>query len=74
MALKISDAAVTQLKEQRVSYALEFDDELGPEDRVVCDKKSDLYLNYVQQGLTGGFTFVNPNVKSSCGCGSSFSV
>src|SRR2546430_7737096 len=70
-----------------MSYALEFDNELGPEDRefqidgvrVVCDKKSYLYLNetmldYVQQGLTGGFTFVNPNAKSSCGCGSSFSA
>jgi hypothetical protein len=38
-----------------------------------------LYLNEtmlddVQQGLTGGFTFVNPNAKSSCGCGSSFSA
>src|SRR5262249_8583084 len=43
-----------------------------------CDKKSYIYLNetmldYVHQGLTGGFTFVNPNAKSSCGCGSSFS-
>jgi Fe-S cluster assembly iron-binding protein IscA len=31
-------------------------------------------LDDVQQGLTGGFTFVSPNAKSSCGCGSSFSV
>ena len=70
-----------------MSYALEFDSELGPDDRefqidgvrVVCDKKSYLYLNettldYVQQGLTGGFTFVNPGAKSSCGCGTSFSA
>lgn len=70
-----------------MSYALEFDTELGPYDkefdiegvRVVCDKKSYLYLNgttldYVQQGLTGGFTFVNPGAKSSCGCGTSFSA
>ena len=46
---------------------------------VVVDSKSYLYLNgttldYVQQGLTGGFTFVNPNAKSSCGCGTSFST
>jgi iron-sulfur cluster assembly protein len=109
MALKVSDAAVKQVKELKqaqslgddvflrmgvkgggcsgMSYALEFDNELGPQDRefqidgvrVVCDKKSYLYLNetmldYVQQGLTGGFTFVNPNAKSSCGCGSSFSA
>ncbi len=70
-----------------MSYSLEFDTELGPHDKefdiegikVVCDKKSYLYLtgttlDYVQQGLTGGFTFVNPNAKSSCGCGSSFSA
>jgi iron-sulfur cluster assembly protein len=70
-----------------MSYSLEFDSELGPHDRefeidgvkVVCDKKSYLYLNgttldYVQQGLTGGFTFINPGAKSSCGCGTSFSA
>jgi Fe-S cluster assembly iron-binding protein IscA len=28
----------------------------------------------VQQGLTGGFTFINPQAKSSCGCGTSFSA
>jgi iron-sulfur cluster assembly protein len=70
-----------------MSYMLEFDSEKGPHDKefdvegikVVCDRKSYLYLNgttldYVQQGLTGGFTFVNPNAKSSCGCGTSFSA
>jgi iron-sulfur cluster assembly protein len=70
-----------------MSYSLEFDSEMGPHDRefeiegikVVCDKKSYLYLtgttlDYVRQGLTGGFTFVNPQAKSACGCGESFSV
>jgi iron-sulfur cluster assembly protein len=70
-----------------MSYLLEFDTEKGPHDReydldgvkVVVDKKSYLYLNgttldYVQQGLTGGFTFVNPSAKSTCGCGTSFSA
>jgi len=70
-----------------MSYQLEFDSELSPHDKefdiegvkVVCDKKSYLYLtgttlDYVQQGLTGGFTFVNPQAKSACGCGESFSV
>src|SRR5436190_444849 len=47
--------------------------------KVVIDKKSYIYLNgttldYVTQGLTGGFTFVNPSAKSSCGCGTSFSA
>ena len=46
--------------------------------KLFVDKKSYLYLNgttldYVKQGLTGGFTFVNPNAKSTCGCGTSFS-
>jgi iron-sulfur cluster assembly protein len=70
-----------------LSYSLEFDNEIGPHDKkfdidgvqVVCDKKSYLYLNgttldYVTQGLTGGFTFLNPQAKSSCGCGTSFSA
>jgi iron-sulfur cluster assembly protein len=70
-----------------LSYSLEFDTELGPHDKqfeidgitVVIDKKSYLYLNgttldYVKQGLTGGFTLVNPQAKSSCGCGTSFSA
>lgn len=70
-----------------LSYSLEFDTEVGPHDKtfeidgvkVACDAKSYLYLNgttldYVTQGLTGGFTFVNPNAKSSCGCGTSFSA
>jgi iron-sulfur cluster assembly protein len=70
-----------------LSYSLEFDSDTGPHDktfeidgvRVVCDKKSYLYLNgttldYVTEGLTGGFTFVNPQAKSTCGCGTSFSA
>ena len=70
-----------------MSYSLEFDSEVGPHDKkfdiegvqVVCDTKSYLYLNgttldYVTQGLTGGFTFVNPQAKSTCGCGTSFSA
>ena len=70
-----------------LSYSLEFDNEIGPHDKkfdidgvqVVCDIKSYLYLNgttldYVKQGLTGGFTFINPQAKSTCGCGTSFSA
>jgi iron-sulfur cluster assembly protein len=70
-----------------LSYSLEFDSELGPHDKkfdvdgvqIVCDAKSYLYLNgvtldYVIEGLQGGFTFINPQAKSSCGCGTSFSA
>lgn len=69
-----------------LSYLLEFDTAIGPHDKqfdiegikVVVDAKSYLYLNgttldYVAQELTGGFTFINPNAKSTCGCGTSFS-
>ena len=70
-----------------LSYSLEFDSELGKHDKkfdldgvtVVCDAKSYLYLNgttldYVTEGLQGGFTFINPQAKSSCGCGTSFTA
>jgi len=68
------------------SYDLYFD-EIAEVDRqcvingvkVVVDEMSLMYLvgteiDYVE-GLQGaGFKFNNPNVKSTCGCGSSFSV
>jgi iron-sulfur cluster assembly protein len=70
-----------------LSYSLEFDTEMGKHDKkfdidgvsVVVDAKSYLYLNgttldYVTEGLQGRFTFVNPQAKSSCGCGTSFSA
>jgi len=47
--------------------------------KVVVDEMSLMYLvgteiDYVE-GLSGaGFKFQNPNVKSTCGCGSSFAV
>ncbi len=47
--------------------------------KVAVDKKSDLYLDGTEidyyDGLEKrGFTFNNPNVVKSCGCGKSFSV
>jgi iron-sulfur cluster insertion protein len=69
------------------SYDLYFDKPVAGVDRqieiqgvqVVVDEMSLMYLvgteiDYVE-GLQGaGFKFNNPNVKSTCGCGSSFSV
>ena len=68
------------------SYDLYFDEgtqvdrqiELGGV-KVVVDEMSLMYLVGVEidyvEGLQGaGFKFNNPNVKSTCGCGSSFSV
>lgn len=70
-----------------LSYNLEFDDELVPNDqvyedngiKVVTDLKSFLYLFdstlEFSGGLDGkGFHFVNPNASRSCGCGESFAV
>ena len=54
-------------------------DGLGDGVDVIVDDMSLMYLvgteiDYVE-GLQGaGFKFNNPNVKSTCGCGSSFSV
>ena len=47
--------------------------------KVFVDQASLLYLDstevdYVETLEGSGFKFSNPNVKSTCGCGSSFSV
>jgi iron-sulfur cluster assembly protein len=47
--------------------------------RIVVDKKSLLYLNgstleWERTLMRQGFKFVNPNEKSNCGCGTSFTV
>jgi len=47
--------------------------------RVVVDPKSLLYLNgtvleWEQTLMRQGFKFANPNEKSGCGCGHSFTV
>ncbi len=47
--------------------------------KVFIDQMSEMYLggveiDYVETLEGAGFKFNNPNVKSTCGCGSSFSV
>jgi iron-sulfur cluster assembly accessory protein len=69
------------------SYHMAFDNQENPADnvyqfdgvKVLVDQMSEMYLDGVQidyiETLEGaGFKFNNPNVKSTCGCGSSFSV
>jgi iron-sulfur cluster assembly accessory protein len=69
------------------SYHMAFDNQENPSDnvydfegvKVVVDQMSEMYLDGVQidyiESIEGaGFKFNNPNVKSTCGCGSSFSV
>jgi len=70
-----------------LSYQMNFDQAPGMLDKtynfnglkVFVDQASLLYLDGVEidylETLEGaGFKFSNPNVKSTCGCGSSFSV
>ncbi len=47
--------------------------------KVLVDQMSSMYLegieiDYIESVEGAGFKFNNPNVKSTCGCGSSFSV
>ncbi len=70
-----------------LSYKFSFEEKPEESDKVVeqdgvkvfVDVKSYLYLNgmeidYHSDLMSSGFTFNNPNAKSSCGCGTSFSV
>jgi iron-sulfur cluster assembly accessory protein len=69
------------------SYSLQFDTNAGMMDKVFdmdglkvfVDATSIMYLNgcrvdYIETLEGAGFKFENPNVKSTCGCGSSFNV
>lgn len=70
------------------SYVIEFEDNPPREKdllfevegvKILVDKKSILYLNgtvlnWEKTLMNQGFKFDNPNEKSSCGCGSSFTV
>ena len=68
-------------------YSMAFENASGMMDKVFTydglkvfiDATSLMYLNncvvdYVETFEAAGFKFENPNVKSTCGCGSSFSV
>ncbi len=71
-----------------MSYKLDTTEAPSPTDRVlefgsglkgVVDLKSSLYLagmvlDYSDDLMNAGFKFNNPNAKTSCGCGESFST
>ena len=69
------------------SYSMNFENAAGMMDKVFnfddlkvfVDATSLMYLNgcvvdYIETLEAAGFKFENPNVKSTCGCGSSFNV
>jgi iron-sulfur cluster assembly accessory protein len=66
-------------------YFMEYATESEPGDEIVEQDGVTLYvdpqsimhilgttINYVSNDIEEGFTFDNPNVRSSCGCGESF--
>ncbi len=70
-----------------LTYDINFENETKPGDKIAevngvkvfIDFKSYLYLRgtileFSTDPLNGGFSFMNPNAKKSCGCGTSFSV
>ena len=70
-----------------LTYVLDLADEPGENDKIIedhgvkllIDKKSYVFLAGTtleySGGLNGkGFVFNNPNAKTTCGCGTSFSV
>jgi iron-sulfur cluster assembly accessory protein len=69
------------------SYQLDFDDRVQDGDAVIdydgvqvrvdptsAEHLKGVQIDYVSSLSGGGFKFVNPNAKQTCGCGSSFSA
>jgi iron-sulfur cluster assembly protein len=69
------------------AYVVDIADSIGPEDhvyesnqvKVIVDPKSMPFvdgtrIDYRGDAMSESFQFDNPNVKSQCGCGESFSV
>ena len=70
-----------------LTYDMSFDHIINDDDKefedkgvkIVCDKKSILYLAGTELDYSGGlngkgFVFQNPNANRTCGCGESFSL
>lgn len=70
-----------------LTYKIEYADQKSPFDElvsfdgvsIIIDPKALMYLigtemDYVENDFKSGFVFNNPNEKSKCGCGKSFSV
>jgi iron-sulfur cluster assembly protein len=70
-----------------LTYTIEYADDVQSYDevveekgvKVIIDPKAIMFLlgtqmDFVEEKLKSGFTFVNPNEKGRCGCGESFHV
>lgn len=70
-----------------MSYKMDYVSEAQPHDEVAEDKGVRIMIDplatmfilgteidYVEDTLQSGFVFNNPNAKSLCGCGESFSI
>lgn len=68
-------------------YGFTFDDAINGDDRVFVKQGAEVVIDETSLGLLGGavvdfvedlagaaFQIRNPNAKSSCGCGNSFSI
>jgi len=69
------------------SYTLQYAKEKEKEDeevsqdglRIFIDRKALMHvlgteMDYVEEKLSNGFVFHNPNIKGTCGCGESFNI
>lgn len=70
-----------------MSYTMDYAETAQPFEEVVEDKGVNIFIDpaatmfllgsemdYVEDKMQSGFVFKNPNEKSRCGCGESFSV
>lgn len=69
------------------SYTLEYVPEKGKDDeevvqdglKIFIERKALMHvigteMDFVEETLSSGFVFNNPNIKGTCGCGESFNV
>lgn len=69
------------------AYQIEFADEWKAEDNLIIHDNLYIFIteeaykyldgmtiDYIKKGLNEQFEFINPNEKSRCGCGESFTV
>jgi len=69
------------------AYVIDYADEPRPQDAMFEDRGVKVFVDpeslplidgttvdFVKQGLSESFRFLNPNIKGECGCGESFTV